>query len=170
MRSKRVGGSDMIRGVHHVAVSTPDLARIVAFYRDVIGAEVVYEGGWSQGSAAIDEIVGLHESEAKQAMLRLGNAYLEFFEYVTPPGRPKDADYPVNDHGYTHFCLDVQDIDAEYERLRAAGVRFNCAPPKFPGGAIRATYGRDPDGNVIELQEILDSNHDFALERTRTRL
>ena len=33
----------MIRGVHHVAISTPNLERIVAFYRDVVGAEVVYE-------------------------------------------------------------------------------------------------------------------------------
>ena len=28
----------MIRGIHHVAVSTPDLDRIVSFYRDVMGA------------------------------------------------------------------------------------------------------------------------------------
>ena len=57
----------MIRGVHHVAISTPNLERIVAFYRDVIGAEVVYEGGWSQGSEVIDTIVGLKNSEAKQS-------------------------------------------------------------------------------------------------------
>jgi glyoxylase I family protein len=156
----------MIRGVHHVAISTPDLARIVAFYRDVIGAEVVYEGGWEAGSEVIDTIVGLPNSHAKQAMLKLGNAYLEFFEYVTPQGAAKDPEYGVNDHGYTHFCLDVKDIDAEYARLSAAGVAFNCPPPKFEGGPIRATYGRDPDGNVLELQEIFDVDHDFALEQT----
>ena len=155
----------MIRGIHHVAVSTPDLERIVTFYRDVIGAQVVYEGGWPAGSEVIDTIVGLRGSHARQAMLRLGNAYLEFFQYVTPPGAPRDPGHGVNDHGYTHFCIDVKDIDAEYERLKAAGVRFNCAPPDFDGGPIRATYGRDPDGNVIELQEILDPQHDFALER-----
>ncbi len=160
----------MIRGIHHVAISTPDLERIVGFYTDVIGAEVVYEGGWEAGSEVIDTIVGLQKSHAKQAMLRLGNAYLEFFEYVTPAGSPKDPNYGVNDHGYTHFCLDVQDIDAEYRRLQAAGVVFNCPPPDFPGGAIRATYGRDPDGNVIELQQISDTKHDFALERTTTEL
>lgn len=157
----------MIRGVHHVAISTPDLARIVAFYRDVIGAEVVYEGGWEAGSEVIDTIVGLPNSHAKQAMLKLGNAYLEFFEYVTPKGATKNPDYGVNDHGYTHFCLDVKDIDAEYARLSAAGVRFNCPPPAFEGGPIRATYGRDPDGNVLELQEIFEVDHDFALEQTQ---
>jgi len=159
----------MIRGVHHVAISTPNLERIVAFYRDVIGAEVVYEGGWQRGSDVIDGIVGLKNSEAKQAMLKLGNAYLEFFEYVSPAGDPKNPKYGVNDHGYTHFALDVQDIDAEYERLSLGGMTFNCPPPNFPGGAIRATYGRDPDGNVIEIQEIRDPAHGFALERTKTR-
>ena len=57
----------------------------------------------------------------------------------------------------------MTDIDAEYERLKAGGVKFNCPPPKFEGGPIRATYGRDPDGNVIEIQEILDPDHDFYL-------
>jgi len=160
----------MIRGIHHVAISTPDLDRIVNFYANVIGAEVVYEGGWEAGSELIDTIVGLKNSHARQAMLRLGNAYLEFFEYVTPAGSPKDPAYGVNNHGYTHFCLDVQDIDAEYKRLQAAGVAFNCPPPDFPGGAIRATYGRDPDGNVIELQQISDPKHAFALDKTTTQL
>jgi len=160
----------MIRGIHHVAISTPNLERIVAFYRDIIGAEVVYEGGWDKGSDVIDTIVGLKNSEAKQAMLKLGNAYLEFFEYVAPAGAIRDRNYRVNDHGYTHFCLDVQDIDAEYQRLSQHGVVFNCPPPEFEGGAIRATYGRDPDGNMIEIQQISDTHHAFALERTNTKL
>ena len=153
----------MIRGIHHVAVSTPDLDRIVSFYRDVIGAEIVYEGGWSQGSDVIDEIVGMKNSACRQAMLKLGNAYLEFFEYTSPKGRPGDPERPACDHGYTHFCIDVTDIDTEYERLRKAGVKFNCPPPDFGGGPIRATYGRDPDGNLIEIQEILQTDHDFYL-------
>ncbi len=64
--------------------------------------EVVYEGGWEAGSDVIDTIVGLQGTHAKQAMLRLGNAYLEFFEYVTPAGTPKDPAYGVNNHGCTH--------------------------------------------------------------------
>ena len=32
----------MIRGIHHVAISTPDLERLVAFYRDVMQATVHY--------------------------------------------------------------------------------------------------------------------------------
>lgn len=156
----------MIRGIHHVAISTPNLERIIAFYRDYVGAEVVYEGGWKRGSDIIDTIVGLKNSEAKQAMLKIGNAYLEFFEYVSPAGNPKDPNYGVNHHGYTHFAFDVTDIDVVYNRLVQGGMTFHCPPPKFEGSAIRATYGRDPDGNVVEIQEILDPEHNFSLERT----
>ena len=157
----------MIRGIHHVAISTPDLDRIVVFYRDVLGAEPVYEGGWEKGSDIIDRIVGLQGSSCRQAMLKLGNAYLEFFEYKTPAPETKDPDYPPNNHGYTHFCIDVTDIDAEYERLSKAGVKFNIPPPDFEGSAIRATYGRDPDGNIIEIQQILDKDHAFYLDTAR---
>ncbi len=154
----------MIRGVHHVAMATPDLERIVGFYRDVLGGEVVYEGGWERGSDVIDTIVGLRDSSCRQAMVRLGNAYIEFFQYLTPEPQPRDEDRRVCDHGYTHLCLDVTDIDAVYEKLTAAGIEFNCAPPRFEGGPIRATYGRDPDGNVFEIQEILDETHEFFLK------
>ena len=45
-------------------------------------------------------------------------------------------------------------------------ISCNCPPPtreELGHGAIRATYGRDPEGNLIELQEILDPNHAFYL-------
>ena len=36
----------MFRGTHHTAISTPDLARSVAFYRDLFGFEVILEMDW----------------------------------------------------------------------------------------------------------------------------
>ena len=61
----------MINGIHHVALSTPDLDRLAKFYRDVFGFKAVdWVGGWSKGSDLIDEIVGLRGSAARQTMLR----------------------------------------------------------------------------------------------------
>ena len=40
----------MIKGIHHTALSTPDLDRMLAFYRDLLGLEVVTEFAWPAGS------------------------------------------------------------------------------------------------------------------------
>ena len=146
----------MIHGIHHTAISTPDFERSVAFYRDLFGAEIVSDFEWQVGADFADSILGLKGSSARVAMLKLGNAMIEIFEYLTPEPRPGDPNRPVCDHGITHLCLDVTDINAEYERLVAAGMTFHC-PPQDLGGSW-ATYGRDPDGNVVELQEFVDTS------------
>jgi len=143
----------VITGIHHVAISTPDAERLLEFYRDLLGLEVVFGGTWPVGTEQADAITGLRGSSARQVLLRCGNAYVELFEYAAPEAQPGDPDRPVCDHGITHLCLDVEDLDAEYERLLEAGMRFHC-PPQDLGAGIRTTYGRDPDGNVVELQEL----------------
>jgi len=152
----------MIRGIHHIAISTRDLERAVDFYCRLLGFEKVFEGGWSVGYESADMITGLKDSSARMAMLSGGNAIIELFHYTSPTpttGEPRRA---VCDHGITHICLEVVGIDAEYERLKEMGMEFHCPPQDF-GKGIKATYGRDPDGNVIELQEIADPEHPMAL-------
>ena len=144
----------MITGIHHVAISTPDADRLLAFYRDLLGMEVVFEQTWPVGTEQADAITALEGSSARQILLRCGNAYLELFEYAAPQPSLGDPERPVCDHGITHLCVDVQDLDGEYERLVEAGVPFHCGPQSL-GGGVRTTYGRDPDGNVVELQELM---------------
>ena len=153
----------MIRGVHHTSISTPDLDKALAFYRDILGLEVAFEFGWPQGLEIADQITGLKDSSAKAVMLRAGNAFIELFEYTTPQPAAGDPQRPVCDHGFTHLCLDVKDVDAEYERLKAAGMTFHC-PPQDIGSGIRTTYGRDPFGNVLELQEVQTDEAGVDLE------
>ena len=68
----------MINGIHHVAISTPDLDRLVGFYRDVLGFEIVYETSWDKREV-IDQIVGLKDSAARSVMLRAHNTHIEIF-------------------------------------------------------------------------------------------
>lgn len=151
----------MIRGIHHAALCVRDLHRMVAFYRDVVGFTVVAESSW-ESCDLIDEIVGLKNSAAKSVMLKAGNAYLEMFEYRAPTSKSTDPLRPC-DFGYTHIALDVVDIWSEYERLVRAGMQFCRAPAEI--GDIRAVYGKDPEGNIVEIQEVTDPKHAFATER-----
>ncbi len=148
--------------LHHVAVSVPDIDIARRFYVDLLGAEEVSGTEWGVGNTFIDDIVGLKNSAGKTFMARLGNAYIEVFEYLQPRAAPQDPRPPVNTFGYTHFCLQVDDIQGVYERMLAAGLTFHT-PPQHSGEPVTengrkrgflATYGRDFFGNVFELIEI----------------
>jgi catechol 2,3-dioxygenase-like lactoylglutathione lyase family enzyme len=141
----------MIRGIHHVAVHVRDLDRMIKFYRDAFGFEVVGEQfSWSD-NAMLDQVLDVPGSAARGAMLRAGSCYMELFQFTAPqpvstrPLRPFDK-------GYTHFCVDVTDIEQEYERLRTLGMTFGHPHP-LDAGHVKTIYGRDPEGNVIEIQQ-----------------
>ena len=64
---------------------------------------------------------------------------------------PQNPDFRVCDHGITHFCLAVTEIEQEYARLCEAGLEFNHAP--LDVGTSICVYGRDPFGNVFEMKQ-----------------
>ena len=156
----------MIRGVHHTSISTPDMDRALAFYRDLVGVEVLFEVPFD--GEAIEAITELPGAKGRVAMLRAANVHIELFEYAAPESAPNvtsgDGPRPVNNHGLTHLCFDVVDLPAEYERLKAAGVKFHCPPTYLGGGSVLTTYARDPDGNVVEFQEILNPKSRMRME------
>jgi catechol 2,3-dioxygenase-like lactoylglutathione lyase family enzyme len=155
----------MIRGIHHVAVHVRDMERMIRFYADAFGFEVVGEPfGWSD-SELIDRIVDVPRSAARGAMLRAGNCYLELFQYSAPPPSSTRPLQPF-DRGYTHFCVDVTDIASEYERLKGLGMTFN-QPGAIDVGHVKSVYGRDPEGNLIEIQQTAE-HCEYRLEDRST--
>jgi catechol 2,3-dioxygenase-like lactoylglutathione lyase family enzyme len=57
--------------------------------------------------------------------------------------------------GWNRFGIEVDDLDAELERLRAAGVTFRGEIREGTGG--RQIVAEDPSGNPVELfQPIID--------------
>jgi catechol 2,3-dioxygenase-like lactoylglutathione lyase family enzyme len=46
--------------------------------------------------------------------------------------------------------FEVEDVDAEYERLKALDVEFVMLPTTHPWGA-RSFWFRDPDGNIVDF-------------------
>lgn len=145
-----------INGIHHVAISTGRWDEMMAFYQDVLGFRQVDGFKWTaydDTSEIADAVTGLKGSAARVAMLRGANACIELFEFRSPEPRRQEQDRPVNDHGLTHICLDVSNADAVYAGLVSRGMRFHTGVQTM-GEGIRGTYGRDPDGNVIEIQEL----------------
>ena len=55
-----------INGLHHAAISTPDIRRLMEWYTKNFGFEEVSRTEWPKGSKEIDDVVGLKDSSAKQ--------------------------------------------------------------------------------------------------------
>ncbi len=149
-----------VKGVHHIAISTGRWEEMLAFYRDLLGFTLGDKFEWGPhdpGADVADAVTGLKGSAARAALLKGANLCIELFDFSAPTPRRQSPDRPVCDHGFTHLALDVENIDEVYEALRARGMRFHTHV-QTSGGGIRNTYGRDPDGNVIEIQELLNPN------------
>jgi lactoylglutathione lyase len=122
-------------GLEYVVTATlivKDVERSTAFYRDVLGAEVLMVG--------------------EPTFLRLGNIWLT----INIGGGPTDdkpgvvATAPRHPNELTLFLnLRVTDIRRFYERARARRAPF-ITEPKTHSSELRC-YMRDPDGHLIEV-------------------
>lgn len=144
-----------INFLHHIGMSVPSLDEARSFYVDLLGFKELGSSGFA-ADADIDRIMGLDGAAANVAFLTFGDFKIEMFEFKTPVQARAVDDRAVHLHGFTHLCLDVQDVLGLHGRLEAAGMRFNSDPIDKAG--VRTVYGRDPFGNVIELQEIIDAD------------
>jgi catechol 2,3-dioxygenase-like lactoylglutathione lyase family enzyme len=150
----------VIRGIHHVAVHCRDLDRMIRFYKDAFGFEIVGERFAWENAQIVDQLIDVPGSAARGCMLKAGTCYMELFQFSAPQPQSSDPKRPF-DKGYTHMCIDVTDIEKEYERLKGLGMTFGHPGP-IDMGHVKSVYGRDPEGNVIEIQQTAEAC-DFPL-------
>ncbi len=114
----------MITGVASASVWSEDLNHLLPFYRDTLGLKVAIES---------ERFVLLGEQDGPS--LGLGS-------HSEVKGKTSDP--------HRHMVgLTSNDLDADYARLKAAGVEF-IEPPTDYGGLRIATL-KDPEGNLIQL-------------------
>lgn len=142
----------MLLGLHHTAISTPDLQRAITFYCDTLGGTQACEiKCWGPGDEIPDRMLQLQDTSGQFVHIKVGNAFLEIFQFSGPT--PETIARRVCDYGLAHLCFVVDNLDTDYQRLTEAGMTFHAEPAVFEDGS-KFVYGRDPDGNVIELLEI----------------
>jgi lactoylglutathione lyase len=129
-----------VRGLFETHLTVSDMARSVAFYRDVVGLPVALE---VPERGAVFHWIG----EPGQAMLGLWSI----------------GSAPMNMQLHIAFEMDLEDVLAAPARLRADGVEplsFFGEPagePSYigwmPAGAV---YFRDPSGHMLEYLAMLE--------------
>lgn len=114
-----------IQGVNHFCFSVSDLDRSIAFYRDVLGAQLLVQG-------------------RKLAYFDLAGLWIALNQEDTERG-----DTPST---YTHIAFTVkdQDFEAWLSRLQSYGVRVLEGRQRDERDKL-SVYFLDPDGHRFEL-------------------
>ena len=114
----------MIRGLRGATIWSEDLNTLLPFYRDLLGFKV---GQQIEGFV----VLGDH-----------GTPTLALGTHSEVRGRNLDA--------ARHMVgLSTDDVDADWKRLKAAGVEFVEDPTDY--GTFRIATLKDPEGNLLQL-------------------
>ncbi|MDX1933221.1 MAG: VOC family protein [Capsulimonadales bacterium] len=144
--------------VNHLNIVVSDMERSLAFYVGLLGMRITFEtelsGEW------IDTVVGLAGVRARCVFVQPegGGCRFELLQYIEPSGAAIPENRLAHTLGLRHLAVEVNDLDADYARLTAAGVEAISAPVTVPfrlmdGIRKRLCYLRDPDGVIVEICE-----------------
>ena len=140
--------------VRHVGITVQDMEKSLKLYRDYFKFQVVWDeieqGKFIDGLSGIDNIV------VRTVKLKdLNGGMIELLEYESHPQSLENL-RPIVNIGVSHFAMTVQDLDKTYEDLLKLGLSFNEKPAISPDGGAKVCFGRDFDGTLIELVEVLN--------------
>lgn len=122
--------------VIHSAMWVSDLEETLSFYVDALGLEKTREFESGEGATNV-YVAGEGETEIQ-------------FKY--DPDRE-----PPEPSGFDHVAIEVEDTDAELERLvEETGCPVRRGPLTSDGANARVAFIEDPDGYGIELLEEFD--------------
>ena len=132
----------------HAALVSPDLDRLVEFYSLLLDAKPNRRTDRASGPR-FDEVAGYDNVMIRAAWFDIGNMILEMWQFVNPVTPEPQRPSAIEDVGYNKVAFEVSDLQKEYERLTALGVRFLSSPATSVDGWEACL--RDPDDNLISL-------------------
>ncbi|WP_225030023.1 VOC family protein [Xinfangfangia pollutisoli] len=138
----------------HVSLTARDGAALSNFYRRVFGVVDLRPPRQLSPSVA-GRGNGLAGVDIRSVWLGLPDdpgPFLEILEYATGPDQGMPA---VNAPGFGHLAFEVPDLEAACRSVLEAGGRMQGEVVDFgpPGAPCLIVYVRDPEGNVLELEQ-----------------
>ena len=126
-----------IEKVDHVGIRISDNAASVAFYQE-LGFDLIVDTGFDRGHPII-----MRNKASGVTLNLLGPS-------TSGDGSNILMDIDEKHPGYTHMALRIASMDDTKAFLDAKGIHTTGS---FSFGGLTAVFIRDPDGNVIELDE-----------------
>jgi len=140
----------------HTNILANEWKKLSQFYIDVFDCKPVYperdlEGEWIDN---MTNIPGVHIEGIHLELPGFDNGpTIEIFEYNKLAG--KGAVSQINEIGFTHIAFRVDNIKEMIEKVVAYGGSFYGEIVETQienAGYLTAVYMRDPEGNIVEIQ------------------
>lgn len=143
----------MITQIRHTGLVVADLETALHFWCGVLGFRVVRQ--MEESGPHIDAMMGLKNVRVMTVKLAAPDErMIELLHFLSHPDRSEWTGTPYST-GFTHVAMTVDDLEAACEKLAKAGVKFDAPPQRSPDGAVKVTYGKGPEGVLLELVEVL---------------
>ena len=146
-------GAAMILETRHVGIVVQDIEECLHFWRDVMGLKVAVDF-WEKGKF-IETVQ--HLTGVKLHMIKLSapdGSMIELLHDVAHPTQSHGRD-KLCDAGIRHIAFTVTDVEESWRTLRKHGCQVLSVPTTSPDGKARLFFARDPEGNLLEIVEIL---------------
>ncbi len=141
-----------LRGGEHLGLTVPDLDAAERFLVEVLGAQVVFDGGTIADEDVMIRVLGANRGDStRYKFFRLGHGLnLEVFEYATKDRGRHPGNHQAGGH---HLALYVDEIGPAVEHLRAHGVPVDDPETIESGPAAGShwVYFKAPWGLQLEL-------------------
>ncbi len=143
-----------VRTFSHICISVSDVERSLAFYRDGLGLDVVFDRKLS--GPGMESATGEPGARGRMVGLKVpgpGGVTIELLGFAHRSAGSEGARAAPGSTrvGYTNASLGVDDLDAAHAELVAAGIQPLQEP--FEVGGVRMFFVADPDGTAIEIVE-----------------
>lgn len=135
----------------HIGVTVADIERATEFF---VGLGLEIEGRTFVEGEFLDTVCGIPGARCEVVMLRPpgGGTALELARFVRPDHTPGSPEAMANELGLRNVCFEVDDLDAELERLAADGYGL-VGGVGIHEGIVRMAYVRGPEGIVVSLSD-----------------
>ena len=143
--------------LRHIALVVKNKENIIDFYTNILGFQL--RDRYIIKSADIRKGIGLPKAKAKGAHLIIpsSDVELELFEFEKNIEK-KSEEYIASHPGFRHIAIVVETLKETYEYLKNKNVSFISEPicvnepDCFKG--FKFVYMKDPEGNIIELNQL----------------
>ncbi len=146
-----------LQAIHHHKIFVSDMDRSIAFYRDLLGFELMQDVV-RENLPAYDQIMGYNDIKIRVTMMCVPGKpdhLIALLQFLHPPITTREQ--AITFVGSQALAVVVDEIDSEYQKLTEAGARFQGPPVDIirDGKLVaKANYLYDPDNMAIELYEM----------------